>query len=261
MNILKNVLIVIFILIIIIGIGINLAGFFQTKTEEVLIDPQESLKELIDDNTEEGGDEVNLDSSINKVLETGFKSTKVDDQTSQSQPIEDKAKNMNIKNLNVVMETNFGDIKLELFLKEAPKTVKNFLDLTQKGFYNKTKFHRVIKGFMIQGGDPNSKDDDWSNDGQGGPGYKFADEIHADNKNMIGTLSMANSGPDTNGSQFFINTANNNFLDTKHTVFGRVIDGLDVITKIENVKVDKAKGDHPIDDVIVKEIRLVPIEP
>ncbi|MBI5400834.1 MAG: peptidylprolyl isomerase, partial [Candidatus Yonathbacteria bacterium] len=137
----------------------------------------------------------------------------------------------------VVMTTNKGAITLELFGDKKPKTVENFVKLAKEGFYNGTRFHRVIKGFMIQGGDPLSKDvanqNRW---GTGGPGYSFADELATENKNVIGAIAMANSGPNTNGSQFFINTANNNFLDTKHTVFGKVTAGMDVVAAIENTK-------------------------
>lgn len=151
--------------------------------------------------------------------------------------------------------TNKGVITLELFADKTPKTVENFTKLADEGFYNGTRFHRVIKGFMIQGGDPLSKDlamqARW---GTGGPGYSFADEIGADNSNVIGTISMANAGPNTNGSQFFINTANNNFLDTKHTVFGRVASGMDVVTAIENTKTGVA--DRPVEDMTVEKIEI-----
>jgi len=103
-----------------------------------------------------------------------------------------------------VMQTNKGVIELELFSSDAPKTVDNFVKLAKEGFYDGVKFHRVIKGFMLQGGDPLSKNDskqaEW---GSGGPGYTFEDEIHANNHNLIGTIAMANAGPNTNGSQFF----------------------------------------------------------
>ncbi len=153
------------------------------------------------------------------------------------------------------LTTSKGVITIEFYDDKAPNTVENFKKLAQSGFYNGTRFHRVIKGFMIQGGDPLSKDlasqNMW---GTGDPGYKFADEIHSDNKNNIGTISMANSGPNTNGSQFFINVGNNNFLDTKHTVFGRVIAGMEVITAIENTKT--APGDRPISDMIVEKVEI-----
>lgn len=155
-----------------------------------------------------------------------------------------------------VLETNFGVIKIELFAKDAPKTVENFVRLANGGFYDGTKFHRVIKDFMIQGGDPNSKDDDWSNDGIGGPGYAFQDEINS-HKILRGVLAMANAGPDTNGSQFFIVTAESApWLDGKHTVFGKVIDGMDIVDKIENVATDKSRNDHPIEDVVVESIKI-----
>ncbi len=155
----------------------------------------------------------------------------------------------------VEMRTNFGVIKLELFADAAPKTVENFLKLSKAGFYDGTKFHRAIKGFMIQGGDPNSKDDDWSNDGTGGPGYTFEDEIHPDNHNAVGTISMANAGPNTNGSQFFINTANNSFLDGKHTVFGKVIEGMDAVGEIENLETNR--NDHPLEDAVVESVKII----
>lgn len=154
----------------------------------------------------------------------------------------------------VTLKTNLGDIKLELFDKDAPKTVANFIKLSKEGFYNGTRFHRVIKDFMIQGGDPNSKDNDWSNDGMGGPDYKFEDEFNS-NKLVRGTLAMANSGPNTNGSQFFIVTAKETpWLDGKHTAFGKVIEGMDVIDKIEALKTyenDNPRGGATINSVEV----------
>ena len=155
------------------------------------------------------------------------------------------------------MKTNFGDIKIELFETDAPETVRNFIKLSESGFYNGAKFHRVIKDFMIQGGDPNSKDNNWSDDGVGGPGYTFADEINQ-HKIVKGILAMANSGPNTNGSQFFIVTAESTpWLDGKHTVFGKVIEGMEVVSKIENVETDKARGDHPMEDVIIETIEII----
>src|SRR3989338_5514058 len=116
--------------------------------------------------------------------------------------------------MKATLHTTKGDIVIELMESDAPNTVANFVKLAKAGFYDGTKFHRVIKDFMIQGGDPQTKDDSlmarW---GTGGPGYTFEDEIHAHNKNDIGTIAMANAGPDTNGSQFFINTPENSFLN------------------------------------------------
>ncbi len=157
--------------------------------------------------------------------------------------------------MQATLHTNKGDITIELFSADAPNTVANFVKLAGESFYNGTKFHRVIKGFMIQGGDPLSKDDSMSSRwGTGGPGYQFADEIRANNKNDIGTISMANAGPNTNGSQFFINTANNNFLDTKHTTFGRVVSGMDVVTAIESTPV--GANDRPVEPMIINSITL-----
>ena len=159
------------------------------------------------------------------------------------------------KTMSAILHTNKGNITIEFYDKQAPNTVANFIKLAEDGFYNGVKFHRVIKGFMIQGGDPLTKDNSkmelW---GTGDPGYKFADELGANNHNDVGTIAMANSGPNTNGSQFFINTAANNFLDTKHTVFGKVVSGMDVVTKIENVKTGEA--DRPVEAVVIESITL-----
>lgn len=157
--------------------------------------------------------------------------------------------------MQAILHTNQGDITIEFMGTEAPKTVANFQKLSSEGFYNGTKFHRVIAGFMIQGGDPLTKDDSlaarW---GTGGPGYQFADEIHAQNRNAVGTISMANAGPNTNGSQFFINVADNNFLDTKHTVFGRVVGGMDVVSKIAGSAVNAS--DRPLSAIVINSVEL-----
>jgi len=156
-----------------------------------------------------------------------------------------------------LMQTNFGVIEIELFANLAPQTVENFITLSQNKFYDGVRFHRVIEGFMIQTGDPLSKDseqiDRW---GTGGPGYTFPDEIHEENNNVVGTISMANAGPNTNGSQFFINVADNSFLDGKHTVFGMVISGYDdIVEKI--ALVETLSGvDRPIEDVIIESITI-----
>lgn len=154
-----------------------------------------------------------------------------------------------------VLHTNMGDITIALDNKNTPMTAENFAKLAGSGFYNNTKFHRVIAGFMIQGGDPNSADDSkmdlW---GTGGPGYKFADEIKPTNSNVKGTIAMANAGPNTNGSQFFINVADNSFLNTKHTVFGYVTSGYDIVEKISKTKT--GVNDRPVDPIIVTSIDL-----
>lgn len=155
--------------------------------------------------------------------------------------------------MKITLHTNKGDIVLEMMEADAPNTVANFENLAKSGFYDGTKFHRVIKNFMIQAGDPQTKDDSlaarW---GTGGPGYTFADEIHANNRNDAGTISMANAGPNTNGSQFFINAANNNFLDGKHTVFGKVVSGMEVVEAIESTLTNEM--DRPLEAVVIENV-------
>jgi len=155
-----------------------------------------------------------------------------------------------------VLKTNYGDIKVMFYDQESPVTVNNFLNLAKDGFYDGTKFHRVIKDFMIQGGDPLSKDDNnKANWGRGGPGYQFQDEINS-HPLVKGSLAMANSGSNTNGSQFFIVAASSTpWLDGKHTNFGYVVEGLDVVDKIDNVPTDS--NDRPVEDVIINKIELV----
>lgn len=157
---------------------------------------------------------------------------------------------------DVVLKTSMGDVVIDLFEKETPKTVENFLALARSGFYDGTRFHRVIEGFMVQGGDPLSRDltkeSSW---GTGGPGYQFKDEIVPGLSNVVGTLSMANAGPDTNGSQFFINVGDNVFLDGKHAVFGNVLEGMDVVLAMSRVNT-KGKGaiDSPIEPILLNQI-------
>jgi cyclophilin family peptidyl-prolyl cis-trans isomerase len=173
----------------------------------------------------------------------------------EQEKINTQITNKTTKNMTATLHTNRGDIEIEFRENGTPNTVKNFITLAESGFYDGVKFHRVKKDFMIQGGDPLTKDDSIKESwGRGGPGYKFDDEIDANNKNIIGTISMANSGPNTNGSQFFINVADNNFLDPKHTVFGKVISGMDVVTKIENEETDPS--DRPINPVIIEKITV-----
>src|SRR6476646_6849542 len=145
------------------------------------------------------------------------------------------------------MNTNHGTITLELFDDAAPTTVKNFTDLAGKGFYDGISFHRVIKDFMIQGGCPEGT-------GTGGPGYQFEDEIN-EHKIVRGALAMANAGPGTNGSQFFIVTTDAApWLDGKHTVFGEVTDGMDVVDKIEAS--ETGPGDRPVQDAKIESLTI-----
>ncbi len=131
------------------------------------------------------------------------------------------------KNYTAVIHTDNGDIKLKLFADKVPATVNNFVFLARQGFYDGTIFHRVINDFMVQGGDPTGT-------GMGGPGYKFKDEFHPSLKHdKPGMLSMANAGPGTNGSQFFITHVPTPWLDNKHSVFGQVVGGMDVVNSIK----------------------------
>jgi cyclophilin family peptidyl-prolyl cis-trans isomerase len=155
--------------------------------------------------------------------------------------------------------TSKGVIEVELYGNKTPKTVENFVTLAGKGYYDGTKFHRVIKGFMIQGGDPLSKDDAkkslW---GTGGPGYQFDDELTGQETYPQGTLAMANAGPNTNGSQFFIVTASPTApLPPSYTVFGKVTKGLEVALLIQEVKTEQpGRLDRPIDPIVIESIKV-----
>jgi cyclophilin family peptidyl-prolyl cis-trans isomerase len=156
----------------------------------------------------------------------------------------------------VTLKTNQGDIILELYADKAPKTVANFVKLAQDNFYNGILFHRVIKGFMIQGGDPLTKSEptNWGIHGTGGPGYKFADEQN-DIRLERGVIAMANSGLDTNGSQFFIMTARQPMqLAGYYTAFGRVVGGMEVVDKIEVTPVNG--NDHPLADMVITAVEV-----
>jgi cyclophilin family peptidyl-prolyl cis-trans isomerase len=178
-----------------------------------------------------------------------------------TKPVTDTSKPSDTKDESntVIMETSMGDMTIELDEKDAPQHVANFKKLVKSGFYEGTTFHRVIPGFMIQGGDPNSKDDDRSNDGVGGPGYTIPAEIKA--KHELGSLAGARQGDQVNperrssGSQFYIVTGEASHLDGQYTVFGKVTKGYDVAQKIEKVKRDER--DNPIEKVVIKKIKFV----
>lgn len=170
----------------------------------------------------------------------------------------------NILNPKAEITTNKGVITLELYANTMPITVGNFVKLASENFYDGTKFHRVIENFMIQAGDPNTKTPDESTWGRGGPGYAIADEhvAGAELSNIRGTISMANSGPNTGGSQWFINLIDNSRLDfdkgdprSKHPVFGRVIDGMPVVDEIASV--DTKPGDVPVEPIVIESIKIV----
>ena len=154
------------------------------------------------------------------------------------------------KTYTATIKTNYGDIVIQLFPKEAPLTVNNFIFLSRAGFYNGVKFHRVVKGFMIQSGDPTGT-------GAGGPGYQFQDELPTTRSYTKGTIAMANSGSNTNGSQFFI-MLSNYLLPKSYSIFGQVISGQDVVDKIGNVPVKMANGENssPTVDVHIVTITI-----
>jgi cyclophilin family peptidyl-prolyl cis-trans isomerase len=147
----------------------------------------------------------------------------------------------------VLLNTSMGDITIQLF-DDMPITSGNFKKLVEKGFYDGTIFHRVIDGFMLQGGDPTGT-------GRGGPGYSIKDEFTKHNKNDRGTISMANAGPNTGGSQFFINLVDNNYLDKAHPVFGKVVEGMDVVDKIGKVKT--GAQDRPLTVMKIVDAKVV----
>ena len=155
--------------------------------------------------------------------------------------------NNEMENKKVLLETNMGDIVIELD-SAMPITAGNFESLVSKGFYDGVIFHRIIEGFMIQGGDPTGT-------GSGGPGYNIKDEFTKNNRNDRGTISMANAGPNTGGSQFFINLVDNNFLDGKHPVFGKVVEGMDIVDSIAGTETDA--NDKPIEEVVIKKASVV----
>lgn len=151
-------------------------------------------------------------------------------------------------NRTAEFQTNQGSFSAELFEERAPSTTGNFIDLAEKGFYDGVIFHRVIEGFMIQGGDPTGT-------GRGGPGYTIQDEFHPDlTHDEEGILSMANAGPDTGGSQFFITLDTTPWLDGKHAVFGKVVEGMDVVREIGSV--ETGAGDRPKEDVVIEAVRI-----
>ncbi len=152
-------------------------------------------------------------------------------------------------NRYAVIETNMGTMKIELYEQRAPITTKNFIDLTNKGFYDGLIFHRIIDGFMIQGGDPDGT-------GGGGPGYTIKDEFHPElTHDSKGILSMANAGPDTGGSQFFITLDATPHLNNKHAVFGKVVEGMEVLDAIGKVKT--GANDKPVEPVTMNKITIV----
>lgn len=228
-----------------IGGGILLAvviaaGGYMYMTRSSAVDTAQVDSRAVQTNT----NMTNTDTTQTNVTPTA--------QTAQPLPANNTQK---IMNQQAIIRTNKGDITVEL-RAETPITTENFVKLASSNFYNGVKFHRVISGFMIQAGDPQSKDEAlkarW---GTGGPGYKFNDELTGQEKYTTGTLAMANAGPNTNGSQFFIVTAEPGVaLPPSYTVFGKVVSGLDVALAIEKVKTDG--NDRPLEDVVITSIEV-----
>ncbi len=201
--------------------GLGCAGS-QESSEQGTKEPAQKTQEISKTEAAETPPSPEADEGEKKVEETKKEAT----EEAGGPTIDDKALPQ------VTIQTSKGDIVIEMFEDDAPNTVANFINLAEKGFYNGLVFHRVIANFMIQGGDPQGT-------GSGGPGYRFADEF-SQRKHKRGSLSMANSGPNTNGSQFFITHVPTSHLDGKHTVFGQVLKGQDVVDSI-------AKGDKMIE--------------
>jgi len=193
-------------------------------------------------------------SAQEEVLDNNLEIENIDKETEMN---EDKVytsiPEMNIdlnKKYTAVMKTNMGDISIEFFTNDAPLTVNNFINLSKDGYYNEVIFHRVINGFMIQGGDPSG-----TGHGEMGkyPGYKFEDELNNKQPYEKGILAMANAGPNTNGSQFFIMHVDYP-LPYQYTIFGKVTDGLDIVDKIASV--ETAEGDRPVSDIVIESIEI-----
>jgi peptidylprolyl isomerase len=156
------------------------------------------------------------------------------------------AEESNTGAVKVLLKTSMGEVTVQLY-QDMPVTAGNFQKLVEKGFYDGTIFHRIIDGFMIQGGDPTGT-------GRGGPGYAIKDEFTRKNRNDRGTISMANAGPNTGGSQFFINLVDNNFLDKAHPAFGKVIEGMEVVDAMGKVKTGQM--DRPVKDVKIESAKI-----
>ena len=157
------------------------------------------------------------------------------------------AEESNTGAVKVLLKTSMGEVTVQLY-QDMPITAGNFQKLVEKGFYDGTIFHRIIDGFMIQGGDPTGT-------GRGGPGYAIKDEFTRKNRNDRGTISMANAGPNTGGSQFFINLVDNNFLDKAHPAFGRVVEGMEVVDAMGKVKTGQM--DRPVKEVKIESAKVI----
>lgn len=230
-----------------LSLGIFLSGCGEKKTDTSDTKKQDNTTQ----NQTQNQQQNQQTTQNNNTQKTDTMQTKTD--TTNTTGKEDS-----MESNTVIIKTSMGDIEIELNEKDAPRHAANFKKLVNSGFYNGTTFHRVIPGFMVQGGDPNSKDADRSNDGQGGPGYTIPAEIKA--KHEKGSVAAARLGDNANpkkessGSQFYIVTGEASFLDGQYTVFGKVVKGMDVALSIEKVKRDAA--DNPIEKVTIKKVEF-----
>jgi cyclophilin family peptidyl-prolyl cis-trans isomerase len=236
------------IIFILIFIGVSYLLINNKNEEKIITTPTEKMesKEEKTVNEEPTADVPAASNEANQSIDNS---------------VANNSTNQSVKNMQhiITIKTNKGEIKFSTYDADAPKTVENFITLAQKGFYDKTRFHRVIKNFMIQGGDPLSKDDSKRSEwGTGGPGYTIPAEIKR--KNTRGTVATARQGDqvnpkrDSSGSQFYINTVDNISLDGGYTVFGEVIEGMDVVDKIGNTAT--ASSDQPAEDIIVEKVTV-----
>jgi cyclophilin family peptidyl-prolyl cis-trans isomerase len=227
----KNIIISIIIIAVLFFIGYRFWGGGTTSPQDSVLSQLQSTTTPTDETASSSPVAQNPPAGTNTSASTQTTSTN------------------NSKNHMITLNTNYGTIVFQTYDADAPNTVKNFVTLANKGFYNGLTFHRVIPGFMIQGGDPNGT-------GTGGPGYTFADELNPDTPSYqagykTGVVAMANSGPNTNGSQFFIMDADYP-LPNNYTIFGKVVSGQDVVDKIAHVQRDGS--DKPLSPVIMKTV-------
>ena len=237
----------------------------ENKTNETVLDEEEGTV-LNTETTAAGGQNTNMNIDKNKLKQelSGIAgaeeiavstSTGTVKKTTMMNLDNNKFENLTAQYTQATFNTNQGNFTIKFYNEKAPLTVNNFLNLAKVGYYNNVKFHRVIANFMIQGGDQYTKEDSLiSRWGTGGPGYTINDEFGEGLSNKIGTISMANAGANTGGSQFFINVADNSYLDGKHAVFGEVVEGMDIVNKISQTSVDAS--DRPTSPVIINSITL-----
>jgi peptidylprolyl isomerase len=220
----------------------------STPVEEVQLDGRSQIQQ--DQSTPPPSPTVTPELTNLESEEQGMTNDNLGEKMTVEQKLAAKAPTTTLdteKSYTATLKTTMGDIVIALDAKNRPATVNNFVYLANMGFYDDVVFHRVIANFMIQGGDPLGT-------GTGGPAYKFADELSAPNSNAKGTISMANAGSNTNGSQFFINLVDNTYLDSKHSVFGRVTSGMDVVEAIGKVKT--GQNDRPVTPVKIESVEI-----